>query len=139
MLIGLLSGTLFGAGLAVSEMTNPAKVIAFLDITGDWDPSLAFVMGAALLVSMIAVRFDKRSDAPRVGWPTIAAWRAEVDSRLVIGACLFGAGWGLAGFCPGPAMASLITGSGQVAIFVVSMIGGMLLFSLIDSRTLKAR
>jgi len=114
----LLSGTIFGAGLTVAQMTNPAKVLAFLDISGAWDPSLALVMGAALAVSALAYRMRAGSTAPQ---------STGIDARLLTGAALFGLGWGLAGFCPGPALAALITGSGQVALFVASMIAGMAL------------
>lgn len=122
----LLAGVLFGAGLTVGQMTNPAKVIGFLDVTGDWDPSLAFVMGAALVVSAIAHRV-RASRA--VGATAPAA--AGIDVRLLLGAALFGAGWGLAGFCPGPAVAALVTGSGRVLLFVASMIAGMGLYHLV--------
>ena len=114
----LLSGTLFGAGLATAQMTNPAKVIGFLDIAGSWDPSLVFVMGSALLVSAIAFRLQK----------TPLEFSTRIDARLIGGASLFGLGWGLAGFCPGPAIASLVTGSTQVVTFVASMLGGMVLY-----------
>ena len=121
----LLSGTLFGAGLATSEMTNPAKVLAFLDVTGAWDPSLAFVMGAALVVMAVAWRFERTPSSPPSG----------IDGRLVAGAALFGLGWGLAGFCPGPALAALVTGSGEVAVFVGSMLAGMALHHVLtDAR-----
>jgi len=120
-------GTVFGAGLAISQMTNPAKVLSFLDVTGAWDPSLAFVMGAALLVSATANRLRGRAAG--------AADRG-IDARLIGGASVFGLGWGLAGFCPGPALASLVTGSGRVALFVVSMVVGMGLFHRIAERPL---
>jgi uncharacterized membrane protein YedE/YeeE len=120
-LSALLSGTVFGAGLAVAQMTNPAKVLGFLDVAGAWDPSLAFVMGAALLVSAIAYRIR--------GEPMQTA--SGIDGRLLTGACLFGLGWGLAGFCPGPAVASLVTGSGEVVLFVASMVAGMGLYHLL--------
>jgi len=120
-LSALLSGTIFGAGLAVAQMTNPAKVLGFLDAAGAWDPSLAFVMGAALLVSAIAYRVR--------GYTAQAA--NGIDTRLLAGACLFGLGWGLAGFCPGPAIASLVTGSGKVALFVASMVVGMGVYHLV--------
>lgn len=115
----LFAGTIFGAGLAVAQMTNPAKVIGFLDVAGHWDPSLAFVMGAALVVSAVSYRIHRKA---------IANPSAGIDTRLIAGAILFGLGWGLAGFCPGPAIASLVTGSGHVALFVVSMILGMGLY-----------
>ena len=122
-LVALVSGTLFGAGLATAQMTNPAKVIAFLDVAGHWDPSLAFVMGTALVVSAIAYRV--RRESSRGG---------TIDARLLSGAALFGLGWGLAGFCPGPAIASLVTGSGWVALFVVSMITGMAIHHVLFER-----
>jgi len=126
----LLSGTLFGAGLAVAQMTNPAKVIGFLDVAGTWDPSLAFVMGAALFVSAIAYHVYSGPTAART---------APFDARLVGGAALFGLGWGLAGFCPGPAVASLVTGSWQVFLFVGSMVVGMALYRFIVERSPSQR
>lgn len=134
----LLSGTLFGAGLALSQMTNPAKVIAFLDVTGAWDPSLAFVMGAALSVATGGQIIQRRrrpsangSTSPQPlasgGVPA-----AGIDAQLIGGAALFGIGWGLAGFCPGPALASLVSGSPRVMIFVASMIVGMGLYRVFD-------
>ena len=97
-------------------MTNPAKVLGFLDVVGSWDPSLAFVMGSALAVSAIAYRLQK----------TPLQFSTSIDARLIAGASLFGLGWGLAGFCPGPAIASLVTGSSQVVTFVASMLGAWL-------------
>ena len=130
----LLSGTLFGAGLALSQMTNPAKVIGFLDVTGAWDPSLAFVMGAALVVAtggQIVQRRRVRGAGPslttRPGSPS-GGPGAGIDARLLGGAALFGIGWGLAGFCPGPALASLVDGAPRVLLFVASMLAGMTLF-----------
>ncbi len=117
-----LAGTLFGAGLATAEMTNPAKVLAFLDVAGSWDPSLALVMGAALLVSAAAYRFGRRS-VPASG---------AIDGRLIAGASLFGLGWGLAGFCPGPALAAVVTGSAEVLLFVAAMLAGMALHRLTE-------
>ena len=114
----LLSGTLFGAGLATAQMTDPAKVLGFLDVAGSWDPSLAFVMGSALVVSAIAYRIRE----------TPLPFSTNIDARLIGGASLFGLGWGLSGFCPGPAIASLVTGSAQVGTFVASMLGGMALY-----------
>ena len=131
LLTPLAIGTLFGAGLAVAQMTNPAKVLGFLDVSGAWDPSLAFVMGAALIVSAVAVQVDKIART-RAGLAVIP--QGSIDRDVVVGASLFGAGWGLAGFCPGPAIASLATGSGQVVLFVSSMLVGMGLFRLV-SRT----
>jgi uncharacterized membrane protein YedE/YeeE len=133
ILIALCSGTLFGAGLSVSQMTNPAKVLGFLDVAGSWDPSLAFVMGAALVVSAVAFRIQRiASGASGVGdAPPASPTTTGIDGRLLLGAATFGLGWGLAGFCPGPALAALVTGSGQVLLFVGSMIGGMGLYKLV--------
>ena len=118
----LLSGTIFGAGLATAQMTNPAKVLGFLDITGAWDPSLAFVMGAAVGVSAVAYRMRGRPAAASGG----------IDFRLIGGAMIFGLGWGLAGFCPGPAVAALATGSGKVLVFAGAMLAGMAAFRLVE-------
>lgn len=125
----LLSGTLFGAGLATAQMTNPAKVLDFLDVTGRWDPSLAFVMGSALLVSAIAYRVQTKP----LELPT------EIDSNLLVGASLFGAGWGLAGYCPGPAIAALATLSPETAVFVSSLVAGMLVHRALDSFRSQSR
>jgi uncharacterized membrane protein YedE/YeeE len=145
ILTALLSGTLFGAGLAVSQMTNPAKVIGFLDVAAvragsgasGWDPSLAFVMGAALLVSAIGYQLS-RVRAVTPGPAVQAVQAAGIDERLLLGAAIFGVGWGLAGLCPGPAIASLVTGSGQVLLFVAAMLGGMGLFELVPARGERA-
>jgi len=128
-LTSLFSGTLFGAGLAVSQMTNPAKVIAFLDVAGSWDPSLAFVMGVAVLVSAVAFQIARirSASAGRLAPPGSAG----IDARLLAGAAIFGLGWGLAGFCPGPAVASLVTGSSKVVLFICCMIVGMGLYKLV--------
>lgn len=125
MIASFVAGGLFGAGLLVSQMTNPAKVLAFLDISGEWDPSLAFVMGGALLVTLIGYRFVLRRDRPifsdRFRLPT----RSDIDGRLMTGAALFGIGWGLAGLCPGPALASLLFGGLPVLLFVLAMLVSM--------------
>jgi len=125
----VLSGILFGSGLAVSQMTDPAKVTGFLDITGTWDPTLAFVMGGALLVSTAAHQIARRRRAGQ-GLDTKPVAPGRVDARLLLGATLFGVGWGLAGFCPGPALAALVTGSMDVALFALSMIAGMGVFQV---------
>ena len=124
--VALVSGILFGAGLAVSGMTNPAKVLGFLDIAGAWDPSLAFVMGPAIAVTAVATRISTlRLSAPA---SAARAVQAPIDARLLGGSALFGVGWGTAGFCPGPAIASLWTGSPDVLIFVLAMLAGMAAF-----------
>jgi uncharacterized membrane protein YedE/YeeE len=124
----LLAGVLFGSGLAISQMTNPNKVLSFLDIFGDWDPSLAFVMGAALAVSSLAYAVARRREAPFLGDEFHLPKNSGIDRRLVAGAILFGIGWGLGGFCPGPAIAALVTGKVPVVIFVCAMVAGMVAF-----------
>lgn len=128
--ISLLTGMIFGAGLAVSQMMNPAKVLNFLDITGDWDPTLAVVMAAALLVSLPAYRWAHGRKKPLFSDVFRIPARKEIDKPLVLGAAVFGIGWGLAGFCPGPAIAALSTGMTEVLVFFASMVAGMLIFKL---------
>lgn len=126
-LIAGISGLMFGLGLILSGMTDPHKVLGFLDITGLWDPSLAFVMGGAVLVAALAFAIAGRRGA-------LASLPVAVDRRLLLGAVLFGIGWGLAGICPGPAIVLLGSGSSDGAIFAIGMVGGMGLFSLLDRR-----
>ncbi|BBL79100.1 transporter [Rubrobacter xylanophilus] len=130
----LFCGVLFGAGLAVSGMINPEKVLGFLDLAGNWDPTLAFVMGGALLVALPAFQLVLRRErpvlAPRFDLPT----KRKVDARLVVGSAVFGVGWGLGGFCPGPAVAALVSGKGAVIAFVLAMFAGMALHSLVFER-----
>ncbi|KIC17733.1 membrane protein [Leisingera sp. ANG-Vp] len=121
----LISGSLFGAGLMLSGMTDTAKVQGFLDIFGAWDPSLAFVMGGALLPMAIAWRLTQ-GRAPAAGGSFPAPPQKQLDRRLFLGAVLFGTGWGLAGFCPGPAMASLSYNGWQGVLFLAAMICGMM-------------
>lgn len=130
ILIALLAGLIFGIGLIVGGMTNPAKVLAFLDITGDWDPSLAFVMMGAIAIGFFAFKSASKQSQSLLGVPMRLPDTRLIDLKLVIGAGLFGLGWGLAGFCPGPAVASVLIGGSAVWIFVVSMLAGMLLFTL---------
>jgi uncharacterized membrane protein YedE/YeeE len=125
-------GLIFGIGLIFGGMTNPAKVIGFLDIFGSWDPSLAFVMGGAILVGVIAFRFAKQRTTSFVGGAMHLPTSNDIDKRLIIGSVLFGAGWGMAGFCPGPAITSLGTGNPKAVIFVVAMVAGMAIFELAD-------
>lgn len=133
ILSSLLAGVLFGTGLAVSGMMNPAKVLGFLDVAGDWDPTLAFVMGGALLVAAPGYALLRQKKATLLGgtlhWPA----RKDLDARLLAGAALFGIGWGLGGFCPGPALTALVTGIGGVYVFVAAMLAGMLLFRLLPA------
>ena len=133
-LTALIAGIVFGIGLAVSGMMNPAKVLSFLDITGDWDPTLAFVIGGALLVTvpgyaLLRNRGNTLLDGV-LHWPTAKG----IDGRLLGGASLFGLGWGIGGLCPGPAIAGLATGVGGIYVFVAAMVAGMLLFRLLPRR-----
>ena len=125
-LIALASGGLFGLGLIVSDMVNPARVLDFLDIAGAWDPTLAFVMGGALIPMAIAWRMAAARPAPVCGGEFPGRPATRLDPRLLGGAALFGAGWGLVGFCPGPALTALGTGSPEALIFTVAMLIGML-------------
>lgn len=124
-LVALLAGLLFGAGLALGGMTDPGKVIAFLDVAGTWDPSLGFVMGSALLITFPVFWWVRRSQRPLFAERFQLPTRRDIDRPLLIGAALFGIGWGIAGLCPGPAIANLAAGSPQVLLFVVTMIAGM--------------
>jgi uncharacterized membrane protein YedE/YeeE len=121
ILVALGSGVVFGLGLAVSQMINPAKVLGFLDIAGAWDPSLAFVMAGALLVMGIAWRIQAR----RAVVAAQPAPERKIDTPLVAGALVFGAGWGLVGYCPGPAIASLALLRAEPVMFVLAMLAGM--------------
>ena len=134
VLIAFLCGLLFGAGLIVSQMSNPAKVIGFLDITGQWDPSLAFVMGGAVVVFGIAYRLALRQQKPVFDSRFLLPEKTRVDKALLAGSLLFGAGWGLAGFCPGPALVSSAFGDPRVWSFVAAMIAGMVVFRLTRSK-----
>ncbi len=127
-LVALVSGALFGAGLALSGMMNPARVRGFLDLFGDWDPTLAFVMGGAVIVMSIAWAIRRRMECPACDTQFHLPGTRDLDPRLIGGSALFGIGWGLAGLCPGPALASLGTASLPAAIFVAAMLAGMLLF-----------
>jgi len=126
----LLVGILFGAGLAVSDMVNPARVLAFLDAAGAWDPTLAFVMAAALVPSALAYKFRRAMARPLLAERFAIPENRALDRRLLTGAALFGIGWGLVGFCPGPALAALIFGQWQPWLFVAAMLAGMALHRL---------
>ncbi len=118
-------GLLFGLGLLISGMTNPAKVLGFLDLAGPWDPSLALVMGSAIAVGSVGFAIARRRSASLLGLPMRLPTNRTVDRRLALGAAIFGAGWGLAGFCPGPALVALGTGAPQAVWFVLAMLAGM--------------
>ncbi len=124
--ISLIFGTLFGLGLTISGMVLPAKVLGFLDVTGDWDPSLALVMGGALLVFMPGYLFLVKPRARSLaGEPFHLSKKRQLDPRLLAGSALFGIGWGLVGICPGPAITALVTGQWQIGLFVVAMLLGI--------------
>lgn len=124
------SGLVFALGLGLSGMTQPAKVTAFLDIAGKWNPSLAFVMVGAILVHAVLYRLIRHRQTPLFASTFTIPTRTDIDARLVGGAALFGIGWGLGGFCPGPAITSLASGNIPVLIFVIAMLAGMYLFKL---------
>ena len=123
-------GLLFGIGLILSGMTDPGKVIGFLDLFGAWDPSLALVMGGAILVGAVAFALAKKRTTTFLGGALRLPSSDVIDRPLVLGSLLFGAGWGLAGFCPGPALVSLGAGQPKAAVFVLAMLAGMLLFEV---------
>ncbi|GAA3894646.1 YeeE/YedE family protein [Sphingomonas limnosediminicola] len=125
ILPGLLVGLLFGAGLALSGMIDPARVLGFLDVGGAWDPTLALVLGGALLPSALSYAFVRRMKRPVMADEFCIPQNRIVESRLLVGSSLFGVGWGLVGLCPGPAIAGLVLGKWQSWLFVAAMIGGM--------------
>lgn len=123
----LLAGIVFGGGLALSDMVNPARVLAFLDLFGAWDPTLAFVMGGAVIASAAGYLVSRRMRAPLFDRSFFLPENRVLDARLFSGATLFGIGWGLVGFCPGPAIAGLVFGLWQPWLFVAAMLAGMVL------------
>jgi uncharacterized protein len=133
LLPGLIVGVMFGAGLTLSDMVNPARVQAFLDLAGAWDPTLVFVMGAALVPSAIAYLIQRRMTRPLLGERFSLPESRTLNRQLLAGAAMFGIGWGLVGFCPGPAVAGLVLGAWQPWLFVGAMLAGMALHRLITS------
>ena len=131
-------GLLFGWGLLISGMTDPGKVIGFLDLTGLWDPSLALVMGGAIAVGFFAFGAAKKRTRNFLGGALHLPTSSDIDKRLILGALLFGAGWGLAGFCPGPGIVSMAAGQPKAAVFVVAMLAGMLVFEWTERRGRRA-
>jgi uncharacterized protein len=129
IVVALVAGLIFGLGLAVSQMINPAKVLAFLDVFGDWDPSLAFVMLGAIPVAALAYWGARFRSAPLCAAVYAEPGQSRIDGRLIGGAVIFGIGWGLVGYCPGPAIASLGLGGPRTLLFVGSMMIGMALFA----------
>jgi len=132
MLISFVSGVVFAVGLGIGGMTQPAKVIGFLDFAGNWDPSLAFVMIGAIAVHSILYRLIRNRPSPLYSPTFSLPTQTDINSRLVLGAAIFGTGWGIAGFCPGPAITSLLSGNLSPVIFSVAMIAGMVLYQFIE-------
>lgn len=130
--VSLATGTLFGAGLALGGMTDPARVRGFLDIFGDWDPTLAFVMGGAVIVMAIAWRLVPRMAGPLVAEDFHLPTKSDLTPSLIGGAALFGIGWGIAGLCPGPGIAALVIEPASAAIFILAMLAGMAVVRLAE-------
>jgi uncharacterized protein len=127
-----IAGLLFGIGLLVSGMVNPAKVLGFLDLAGRWDPSLALVMAGAIAIGAIGFAIASRRATTLLGTPMLLPTARAIDPRLVFGGLLFGVGWGLAGFCPGPAVVALGAGQTKAIVFIAAMLAGMLAFEWIE-------
>ena len=127
-------GLIFGIGLLISGMTDPSKIIGFLNLAGPWDPSLAFVMGGAVAVGFMAFRFARRRTKAFLGGAMHLPTARGIDRRLVLGSLVFGIGWGLAGYCPGPAVVSIGMGQDKAIVFVVAMLAGMGIYALIERR-----
>lgn len=138
IITSLFAGLIFGLGLIISGMTDPAKVIGFLDVTGQWNYSLAFVMLGAISVSFFAFRIAKSTSKTVLGQPILIPSNSEIDTRLVMGSICFGVGWGLAGYCPGPAIASIVTGIKPI-IFVASMLLGMVVYQVLQTISSRKR
>jgi uncharacterized membrane protein YedE/YeeE len=132
LLMALAAGLLFGLGLILAGMTDPAKVQGFLDLAGNWDPSLAFVMAGAIMVGLVAFRIAGARERSLLGQAMHLPTSTRIEPRLVLGALAFGVGWGLAGYCPGPALASLAAGGAKPLVFSLSLVAGMGLFELFE-------
>lgn len=129
-----LAALVFGIGLIVSGMFNPAKVLGFLDVAGAWDPSLAFVMGGAVAVAAVAFHFAGKRRVSLLGAPMQLPAGRRIDRRLLVGSTLFGVGWGIAGYCPGPVLVALGMGEAKAVVFTVAMLAGMAAFTLLERR-----
>jgi uncharacterized membrane protein YedE/YeeE len=132
LVTAFLAGLLFGGGLILSGMTNPAKVLAFLDVAGTWDPSLLFVMLGAILVAAVAFRFARTRVRPLFGSQIHVPGAGRIDMPLVLGSITFGIGWGLVGYCPGPALTALAVGGRSTLLFVAAMVAGMAIFEVAE-------
>ena len=129
----LLAGLVFGVGLLLSGMANPAKVLGFLDLSGQWDPSLALVMGGAVAIAAVVFALTRKRKTSLLGADLKLPTARHIDQRLVIGSLVFGAGWGIAGFCPGPALVVLAMGEAKALVFVLAMLAGMGFFALFEA------
>lgn len=134
LLVAFLAGAVFAVGLAISGMTDPGKVIGFLDVAGNWDPSLAFVMGGAIAVHFLVARWSRTAARPLLGGAFSLPTRTAIDPRLMAGAVLFGLGWGAAGYCPGPALVSVASLSTSSVAFVAAMLAGVVAFRVVGAR-----
>ncbi len=135
ILMAALAGLVFGLGLLVSGMADPQKVLGFLDIAGTWDPSLALVMGGAIALGLPGFALARGRSRSLLGAPMQLPARQTIDAPLLFGSALFGIGWGLAGYCPGPALVGTAAGLGSAAIFSLAMLAGMLLYGLWSNRS----
>ena len=133
-LTAFIAGLIFGLGLLLAGMANPSKVLGFLDLAGTWDPSLALVMAGAIAVALLPFTLARKRQQSLLGLPMQLPNKREIDRRLIGGSLLFGIGWGIAGICPGPAVAILLTGHWQVILFVAAMLIGMALFEALERR-----
>lgn len=133
-LVSFIVGFIFAIGLGISGMTQPQKVVGFLDLFGNWDPSLVFVMIGAILIHLVVYKLFSKRPSPLLSEKWHLPTKKEVTPSLVVGSALFGIGWALAGYCPGPALVSLSSGSIDVAVFVVSMLLGMIIFKITDKK-----
>lgn len=135
----LITGIIFGIGLILSGMTNPAKVTGFLDLAGRWDPSLGLVMGGAILVGLFASRWAAGRKQSLTGAVMRVPSATQIDRRLVLGGLTFGVGWGLAGYCPGPSLASLASGGAKPLVFVAAMVVGMIVFEALERMSTRRK
>jgi uncharacterized membrane protein YedE/YeeE len=134
LLTSFLTGLLFGVGLIVSGMTDPSKIVGFLDLAGAWDPSLVFVMGGAVLVGVAGFRLAERRPTSVLGGLRQLPGTQGIDGRLILGSTMFGVGWGLAGFCPGPALVAFGAGYDKAVVFVLAMLAGMVMYEFTERR-----
>jgi len=137
VLTALIAGLIFGIGLIISGMADPSKVLGFLDVAGKWNPSLLFVMGGAILVGLGAFRWAAKRSTTFLGDVMRLPTAQQIDRRLVLGGVTFGVGWGLAGYCPGPAVTSLLTGGAAPILFVIAMLSGMGIYEMLDRQALN--